>query len=215
MTVEIETACTLPPTPSRSIPPQGGPNLANRRDVDLMTRVSQGDRDAFQALVETHQSAVIGTVAKMLGHPAEAEDIAQQVFLRVWKSAPRYEPTAQFNTWLFTITRNLVYNETRRRQRRPTVSVEERESESHQVIEDTQVTSPDDNALQSELEEAVDEAILALPERQRMVVILRRYQEMSYTEIGRIISASEPAVKSLLFRAREQLRTSLKPYLEG
>lgn len=179
-----------------------------------MIRVSQGDVNAFQTLVEAHQSAVIGTVAKMLGHPGESEDIAQQVFLRVWKSAPRYQPTAQFNTWLFTITRNLVYNETRRRQRRPTVSLEEREHETHKVAEDVQGASPDDEALQSEFEEAVDRAIHALPKRQRMVVILRRHQEMPYAEIGRIISASEPAVKSLLFRAREHLRSSLRPYLE-
>ena len=201
---------TQPEVPTR----RDGSSQANCRDIELMTRVSQGDVDAFQALVETHQSAVIGTVAKMLGHPAEAEDIAQQVFLRVWKSAPRYQPTAQFNTWLFTITRNLVYNETRKRQRRPTVSVEERETETHQVVEDRQAASPHDNALQFEFEEAVERAIQTLPERQRMVVVLRRYQEMPYAEIGRIISASEPAVKSLLFRAREQLRTSLQPYLE-
>src|SRR5210317_555488 len=101
--------------------------VANEKDVALMLQVKEGDMEAFETLVEIHQSAVIGTVAKMLGGASEAEDIAQQVFIRVWKSAGRYKPQAKFTTWLFTITRNLVFNESRRRKRKPTVSVEERE----------------------------------------------------------------------------------------
>ena len=84
-------------------------------DVSLMAKVAQGDHAAFEELVTRHQYAVVGTVAKMLGNPSEAEDIAQQVFLRLWKSASRYKPTAKFTTYLFTITRNLVFNETRRK----------------------------------------------------------------------------------------------------
>ena len=100
---------------------------SNEVSVGLMELVRDGDLLAFERLVELHQRAVIGTVAKMLGNPSEAEDIAQQVFIRVWKSASRYEAQAKFTTWLFTITRNLVFNEVRRRQRKPTVSVDERE----------------------------------------------------------------------------------------
>lgn len=188
---------------------------ANQRDVELMARVGGGDVDAFQVLVETHQSAVIGTVAKMLGSPFEAEDITQQVFLRVWKSAPRYQPTAKFNTWLYTIVRNLVYNETRRRRRKPTVSVEAREEFGYQIVRDSHTTSPDHNAQHSEFEEAVDKAIQALPERQRIALLLRRNEEMPYLEIGRVLSATEPAVKKLLFRARTNLRTSLRCYLNS
>ncbi|HRQ90147.1 MAG TPA: sigma-70 family RNA polymerase sigma factor, partial [Bacteroidia bacterium] len=109
---------------------------ANELDVALMLRVRDGDFEAFEQLVEIHQRAVVGTVAKMLGGPSDAEDIAQQVFIRVWKSAARYEPQARFTTWLFTIARNLVFNEVRRRQRKPTVSVEEREETTHRVVED-------------------------------------------------------------------------------
>ena len=180
-----------------------------------MTRVSKGDIEAFQILVETHQLAVLGTVSEMLGSPSEAEDIAQQVFLRIWKAAPRYEPTAKFTTWMFTITRNLVFNETKRRLRKPTVSVEEREGENHQVLPDTHALSPDKNALHAELENAVEKAIQDLPEKQRIAVILRQHQEMPYVEIGKIISVSEPGVKGILNRARTQLRTSLRQYLEG
>lgn len=188
---------------------------ANRHDIELMARIGNGDASAFEELVRIHQHAVVGTVAKMLGNPAEAEDIAQQVFLRVWKSAHRYEPQARFTTWLFTIARNLVFNEVRRRQRKPTVSVEEREENSHHVVEDRHGSSPGEDLLQSELEAAVDRAIESLPEKQRLAVILRRYEEMPYEEIGEVLSMSVPAVKSLLFRARTQLRDSLKKYLDG
>lgn len=188
---------------------------ANDRDVELMLRAGEGDVAAFQELVEIHQSAVIGTVAKMLGSPSEAEDIAQQVFVRVWKSAKRYKPQAKFTTWLFTITRNLVFNEVRRRQRKPTVSVEEREEESHQVVEDKATVTPDQDVLQAELESAIDKAIESLPEKQRIAVILRRYEEMPYEEIGKVISMSVPAVKSLLFRARSQLKEALQQYLDA
>jgi RNA polymerase sigma-70 factor (ECF subfamily) len=187
---------------------------ANELDVELMRRIREGDFAAFEQLIGIHQRSVIGTVAKMLGNPSEAEDIAQQVFLRVWKSAGRYEPQARFTTWLFTITRNLVFNEVRRRQRKPTVSVQEREETTNRVVEDLQGSAPDEDLLRSEMEAAIDRAIEALPEKQRLAVVLRRYEEMPYEEIGVVLSMSVPAVKSLLFRARTQLKDSLQKYLD-
>ena len=100
------------------------PTDENSRDIQLMERIGAGDHRAFRELVERHQNAIVGTVAKMLGNPSEAEDIAQQVFIRVWKSASRYEPTAKFTTWLFKITRNLVFNELRRRKPHPAHSLD-------------------------------------------------------------------------------------------
>jgi RNA polymerase sigma-70 factor (ECF subfamily) len=202
-----------PDSPQPETDEEAEKRALNDRDVGLMLRVKEGDNEAFELLVELHQSAVIGTVAKMLGGASEAEDIAQQVFIRIWKSAKRYQPQAKFTTWMFTITRNLVFNETRRRKRKPTVSVEEREEESHQQVEDVHSTTPDQDVLHSELERAVDDAIQALPDKQRLAVVLRRYEEMPYEEIGRVLSMSVPAVKSLLFRARTQLKESLEKYL--
>jgi RNA polymerase sigma-70 factor, ECF subfamily len=182
-------------------------------DFVLMERIGEGNHDAFRELVERHQNAVIGTVAKMLGNAAEAEDIAQQVFLRIWRNAKRYRPDAKFTTYLFTITRNLVFNETRRKSRKKEVSADEREENSHQLIAANPDRQPDAEVLQAELQLAVDEAIAGLPETQRMAVVLRRYEQLSYEEIAVVLKLSVSAVKSLLFRARTSLREALSGYL--
>ena len=184
-------------------------------DFALMKRIGGGDHAAFRTLVERHQNAIIGTVAKMLGNPHDAEDIAQQVFLRIWRHAPRYRPDAKFTTYLFTITRNLVFNETRRRGRKNEVSADEREEASNLVIEASPERQPDAELLQAELQRAVDAAIAALPEAQRMAVVLRRYEQLSYEEIADVLKLSVSAVKSLLFRARTSLRESLGKFLDS
>jgi RNA polymerase sigma-70 factor (ECF subfamily) len=184
-------------------------------DFDLMARIGEGDHEAFRKLVERYQDTVIGTVAKMLGNPSDAEDISQQVFLRIWRNARRYRPDARFTTYLFTITRNLVFNETRRRGRKKEVSADEREENSHHQIEDSADRRPDAELLQTELREAVDAAIAALPESQRMAVVLRRYEQLSYEEIAAVLGLSVSAVKSLLFRARSALRETLGAYLQS
>jgi len=180
-----------------------------------MESLKRGDEDAFELLVERHQYAVVGTVAKMLGSAADAEDIAQMVFLRVWKSADRYSPTAKFTTWLMTITRNLVFNELRRHHRHPNVSLDapsnERDSLHDRV--DSSTPAADQVLLEEELQGEIDRGIASLPEKARLAIILRRYQEMSYEEIAEVLQTSVPAVKSLLFRARADLKTLLAKYL--
>lgn len=202
---------TVDSTTKTSFPETSG----NEIDVTLMLRVGNGDEQAFEELIERHQGAVIGTVAKMLGNASDAEDIAQQVFIRLWKSAPRYQPTAKFTTFLFTIARNLVFNESRRRSRKKEFSMDERQDDFHLQTPDDQTASPDDEMLQNELQSAVDKAIANLPEKQRLAVILRRYEGMPYDEIGRVLELSIPAVKSQLFRARNTLRDSLQQYLDA
>jgi RNA polymerase sigma-70 factor (ECF subfamily) len=183
-------------------------------DVVLMARVAQGDEAAFRQIVERHQHAVVGTIAKMLGDPTEAQDLAQLVFLRVWKSARRYQPTAKFTTWLFTVARNLVFNETRRRGRKREVSIEEREAAGVVHADASPAARPDQELLDGELRAAVDQAITSLPENQRLAVVLRRYENMPYEEIAVVLGTSVPSVKSLLFRARESLRLQLARYLD-
>lgn len=181
-------------------------------DVELMRLAGGGDEQAFEQLVERHQNLVIGTVAKMLGGTEGAEDIAQQVFVRVWQSAPRYRPEAKFTTWLLTIVRNLVFNETRRR-RRGFFQPFENDDGSVPDIHDFSMRDASAELGERELREAIDAAIAALPEAQRMAIILRRFEDMPYEDIAEVLKTSVPAVKSLLFRAREDLRESLKGFL--
>jgi RNA polymerase sigma-70 factor (ECF subfamily) len=189
---------------------------AAAQDLVWMARVKLGDTGALRELVEAHQGRVIGTVAKMLGDAADAEDIAQQVFIRVWKSAARYEPTAKFTTWLFKITRNLVFNELRRRKRHPAQSLDAANSDDRPLqAPDHGVKAPDTALLDDEMQRAIQSAIEELPETQRLAVILRRYDDVPYEEIGEILELSVPAVKSVLFRARTELREKLKRYLDA
>lgn len=185
----------------------------NTIDVALMKRVALEDEKAFRELVERHQNAVIGTVAKMLGDPTEAEDIAQRVFLRIWKHAKRWRPEAKFTTYLFTITRNLVYNESRRRSRRKEVSSDERNEErGTEPVADAR-SEPDAEALKSEMHEEIDQAIQSLPEAQRTAVILYSYESMPYEEVAKVLETSVSSVKSLLFRARSTLRDKLSQHM--
>ena len=183
-------------------------------DAALMAGAARGDIAAFEQLVERHQALVIGTVGRMLGNNSDVEDVAQQVFVRVWKSAGRYRPTAKFTTWLLTITRNLVFNEARRRKRHPGDLLDVHEGEEALALVDSAGRIPDEQLLEAELQREIDRAILALPEKQRMALVLRRYEDKSYEEIGEVLGLSIAAVKSLLFRARTELRVALNRYLE-
>jgi RNA polymerase sigma-70 factor (ECF subfamily) len=182
-------------------------------DVRLMRLVSGGDATALEQLIRRHQALVAGTVARMLGSNSDVEDIAQQVFIRVWKSAGRYVARAKFTTWLLKITRNLVFNEMRRAKRHPHVPVQIDPEADEIPLKDEATATPDATLLQAELQAAIEKAITLLPETQRMAIVLRRYEELSYEEIADVLDLSVPAVKSLLFRARTELRGRLKDYL--
>jgi RNA polymerase sigma-70 factor (ECF subfamily) len=180
-----------------------------------MRLVARSDTAAFAELVERHQPLVLGTVARMLGSNSEVEDIAQQVFIRVWKSATRYVPRAKFTTWLLKITRNLVFNELRRSKRRAQVPMQAEPDAEQIPLKDETAQAPDASILETELQQAIDAAIAELPATQRMAVILRRYEDLSYEQIAEVLDLSVPAVKSVLFRARTELRTRLAAYLDA
>jgi RNA polymerase sigma-70 factor (ECF subfamily) len=184
-------------------------------DVRLMSLVANGDTQAFEHLVERHQALVIGTVGRMLGSNSDVEDLAQQVFLRVWRSAGRYVPRAKFTTWLLKITRNLVFNEMRRTKRQAQIPIQTDPQGEDLPVKDESVQSPAETMLEHELQQAIESAIEELPATQRMALILRRYEGRSYEEIADILDLSVPAVKSVLFRARTELRARLANYLKG
>lgn len=200
---------------ARYDPLPAGETNRDSEDVRLMQLVSTGDMVAFEQLVERHQALVAGTVARMLGNNSDVEDVAQQVFVRVWKSAKRYQPRAKFTTWLLKITRNLVFNELRRRKRHALNPLQSEEGGEEMQLKDERVQTPDAALLEAELQGAIESAIGQLPDSQRMAVILRRYEELSYDQIADVLDQSVPAVKSLLFRARTELRERLKVYLRA
>src|SRR6266550_3485255 len=173
---------------------------------------SEEDADDVR-LMEKHQTLVAGTVARMLGSSSDVEDIAQQVFIRVWKSARRYVPRAKFTTWLLKITRNLVFNELRRVKRHAHVPLQPEPGAEDPPLKDEKQSSPDASLLEGELQRTIEEAILQLPEAQRMALVLRRYEQLSYEQIAAVLDLSVPAVKSVLFRARSELRSRLSKYL--
>ena len=186
-------------------------------DAALMLRVKSGDLAAFESLVEKYKQPVVNLIFRTLPDAAEAEDLAQVVFVQVYKSAHRYQPAAKFTTWLFTIARNLCLNEIRRRSRHPAESMDatvgEGAEESARQYEDTRSFGPEEAALQGELEDKVQEAIQALPETQRTALLLCTDSELSYEDISSVIGCSLSATKSLIHRARETLKQRLKPYL--
>ena len=188
-------------------------------DAVLMLRVKRGDRAAFTELVEKYKQPVMNLVYRTLHDEAEAEDLAQTVFLQVYKSANRYESRAKFSTWLFTIARNLCLNEIRRRSRHPAESIEETISENEDApprqYEDKKISLPTENVLQGELSGKIEEALAGLPENQRTAILLCRHDELSYEEIARVLGCSLSATKSLIHRGRETLKEKLKPYLKS
>ncbi len=186
-------------------------------DAALMLRVKRGDDAAFAELVDKYKQPVMNLAYRILRDAAEAEDVAQNVFLQAYKSAPRYQASARFSTWLFTIARNLCLNEIRRRSRHPTDSLEatgpDADEQPARQFEDRKVPLPTDAALQGELAQKIELALAELPEIQRTAILLCRRDDLSYEDIARVIGCSLSATKSLIHRGRETLKEKLKPYL--
>lgn len=186
-------------------------------DAQLMLRVKRGDTIAFATLVDKYKQPVLNLVTRTLRDATEAEDLAQSVFVQVWKSAGRYQASAKFSTWLFTVARNACLNELRRRSRHPAEPLDaphpDHEGEPLHQPPDVQTATPPDALLHGELERKIEEALAALPENQRTAILLCRQDELSYEEIAEVLGCSLSATKSLIFRGRETLKQRLKPYL--
>jgi RNA polymerase sigma-70 factor (ECF subfamily) len=188
-------------------------------DAALMLRVKRGDTVAFAQLVDKYKQPVINLAFRTLHDATEAEDLAQNVFLQVFKSAHRYKRMAKFSTWLFTITRNLCLNEIRRRSRHPAESIDaphpEQEDQPLHQFEDRKTFLPHESLLHGELEQKIEQALAELPENQRTAILLCRQEELSYEEIAEVLDCSLSATKSIIHRGREMLKQKLKLYLRS
>ena len=191
--------------------------LPDDPDAALMIRFQKGDHLAFEGLIEKFKMPVLNYIYRQIGNSSEAEDIAQNVFIQVYKSAERYQPSAKFTTWLFTIARNLCLNEFRRRGRHPLESLQEGTNVDPErdppQFTDPKARSPAIETSEKELEKYILAAIQKLPENQRTAVLLCRYEGLSYEEIAKILDATPSAVKSLLHRARDTLKKDLDQFL--
>ncbi|MEN6459485.1 MAG: sigma-70 family RNA polymerase sigma factor [Thermoguttaceae bacterium] len=189
-------------------------------DVRLMLEVRDDNAAAFEELVARYQNRLVTLLAHQVGSREQAEDLAQEVFLRIYRARKSYQPGARFATWLYTIAHHAMANALRGRSRRREVTLRPQDSGPLGA-------RPLDNLLQAssgqmparrldkvEMRQMVRMALDGLAERQRMVVLLSKFEELSYAEIGQIMGISQQAIKSLLSRARENLREVLQPYFE-
>ena len=188
-----------------------------RSDVQLMLDVKAGDEQSFGLLLQRYRTPLVNFLYRMVRSREQAEDLAQEVFIRVYRAREEYVPSAKFTTWLFRIATNLALN-----------SLRDHRHEKLQISMDAPVTTAEDGderpfevadkhptieqeLLEEDRRKMIRHAVEKLPEKQRAAVLLHKYQELDYSEIAKILSCSESALKSLLFRAYEALRVELAP----
>jgi RNA polymerase sigma-70 factor, ECF subfamily len=196
------------------------PNKHEDPDVLLMLRVQQDDAVAFETLISTYQARLVRILQHLIGSEASAEDLAQDVFLRVWRARKNYQPTARFATWLFHIAHNVASNANRDRKRRKEFQVANPDPNQSAVFSIEQMAMASTGAMpvrkldKVERADMVRMAVEALNDRQRMALLLCKFEGLSYQEIADTMELSVQAVKSLLSRARVNLKTLLEPYLD-
>ncbi len=185
-----------------------------------MLEVRDGSATAFDELVVRYKDRLVRVLEHLVGHRELAEDLAQEVFLRVFRSRQQYVPGAKFATWLFTIAKNVANNAQRDRSRHPEVTLAGSESGPlgvrplDRLVQATSSAMPTRQIDKAELREVVRMAVESLSERQRLAILLSRFEGMSYADIAKTMELSPQAVKSLLSRARENVRQMLEPYFE-
>jgi RNA polymerase sigma-70 factor (ECF subfamily) len=185
-------------------------------DIRLMLRVRGDEPGAFEELVSNYQHRLIGVLHHLVGSAEEAEDLAQEAFLRVYRARHQYKPKAKFSTWLFTIANHLALNALRSRKRKPALPLPAAESgatPAEQLIR-ADGERPSGALRHRELVGVIQAALAGLNERQRLAVVLNKYEDMNYQEIADILDLTVPAVKSLLSRARANLRQELRKYVD-
>ena len=193
--------------------------MAVDTDLELMLRVSRGDAESFELLLRRHRAPLVSYLVRMVQDRALAEDLAQDVFLRVYQARERYQPEARFTTWLYRIATNLALNAIRDRRGEAVAAefVDGEESASTSPLDRVPDSRPtaEQQLADSDRQRLIRQAIGALPEKQRVAVILHKYHEVDYRQIAQVLKVSESAVRSLLFRAYESLRLRLEPLMQG
>ena len=210
---------------SSALPPgaTAGPGLGLRSelgqgsDAEVMLRVAAGDEAGFNYLAEKYHRPIIHFLFRMVGNQAIAEELAQEVFLRVYRARSSYRAEARFTTWLYRIATNLAVNyarDTRHERTAQTVYLDAPDEETGTTpdVADSELTV-ENRLVRDERMAAIRRHVMALPERQRMAVLMHKYQEMDYRQIGQVLKLSESATKSLLFRAYQTLREKLKDFV--
>lgn len=199
----------------------GPTSYASDPDVQLMLRVKSGDEFAFSELVERYQDRLVAIFSTVLGgDSAAAEDLAQEVFLRIYRARNGYQPTARFSTWLYRIANNLASNSRRAAGRRKEKQLAPAESgplgfnPQEKILAEKSALMPARQLDKRELQGLVLQALDQLNERQRMAILLHKFENLSYAEIGESMELTEEAVKSLLSRARDNLRSALEAYVK-
>jgi RNA polymerase sigma-70 factor (ECF subfamily) len=195
------------------------PDIANKdRDhqttsEDLVARVAEGDEFSFRILVNRHQASILNLTYRFMGDRVKAEDLAQETFLQVWRAAKNYQRKSKFTTWLYRICTNLCLNEIQSLRRKRWLLFSQNAPESHSVESEIlldESPNPEDLLLARERSRQIADALQTLPENQRIALILRRYDDLSYEEISRVLDCSVSAVESLLVRAKRTLQQNLK-----
>ena len=184
--------------------------VALEQDAQLMVRVRDGDADSFEILLDRHRRPVVNYLYRMVRNQAVAEELAQEVFLRVYRARNRDEPTAKFTTWLYRITTHLALNSLRDGRREKWQQSLDAAKEDRQALEVADLRRNREQELVEDTRlQEVRHAIASLPEKQRAAVLMHKYQELDYSQIANVLDCSVSAVKSLLFRAYETLRERL------
>jgi RNA polymerase sigma-70 factor (ECF subfamily) len=216
-TAALDRAMLLAGTPQVPSVFTAGPGADSQTDADIMLRVKTGDQSAFEYLVQKYRRPMVSFMYRMARNSAAAEDLAQEVFLRVYRSRETYEASAKFTTWLYRIATNLAVNHARdSRHERPEVqvSLDEPDEDTGTTLELPDASlNAEQQMVRRERMLAIRRKVEALPEQQRLAVIMHKYQQMDYKQIADVLKKSESATKSLLFRAYETLRDQLKEFI--
>jgi RNA polymerase sigma-70 factor, ECF subfamily len=206
------------PSPCRpvSVDARAGGRWLDDPEVRLMLRVREGDKPAFAELTERYEARVLGYFCRQVRDRAEAEDLTQEVFLRLYRARKSYQPRARFATWVFHITQNVARNALRSRRRRPSVRLDASSSGEARLPEALLADrgdAPSRPLERMELANVVRDAVATLAGRQRAAVEMHQFEDLSYAEVAAELDMTPKAAKSLLYRARNQLRTVLQPFM--